>query len=196
MKAIPFLAATALVFAVALCGRAQPDVTKRPHGPAVIEILKLAEQLEAKDVAARAKTLVETHDSCDISQVFTLRRGGGAGIGSAAEAGHRDSIHHLVHDWAGAKPPTQAELKAHQKDLQRTARVLQAMAELAPYRLGQFGPMMKKKLEPEWGRVSAQFKSVTREFREAIGTMDPKETRRAVVNLQKTCAACHLLVGV
>src|SRR5207302_5746810 len=99
-------------------------------------------------------------DSCEISTVFIMRRAGrgGAGIGSAVQAGHKDRIDELVRDWAGPRPPTQAELRMHQKDLLRVARVLQTMAELAPYRMPGFLPKVKEQKAEEWRKASADFK--------------------------------------
>lgn len=168
------------------------------HRPAVAAIVKLSDQLDKPDVAALAKKIVTTHDSCEISHVFQIGKRGGAGIGSAAKAGHHDSIAHLVNDWAGAKPPTRLELETHQDDLLRVARVLQAMAELAPFR-GDLLPMSAKSKEQvaeEWRKVTAEFKTVTRELRDAIDAIDPSATRKAAVRLQKTCTACHLVVGI
>jgi hypothetical protein len=192
-----------LGFAVALLATAQPPAQKPPaqkqeFRPAIAAILNLADNLDASDVAEHAKKIVTTHDSCDISQIFTPRRNnrGGPGIGSAVKAGHLDAISALVADWSGAKPPTHKELEAHQTDLLKVARVLQAMAELAPYRGPLVLPQGNKKKAEEWQAVSAQFKVVTRELRDAIQKSDATQTRKVAVRLQQTCTACHAVAGI
>jgi hypothetical protein len=157
----------------------------------------LADSLDRPDVALQAKKIVEL-DGCGVSRVFTLRRpqrGGGVGIGSAVRAGHRDSIDDLVRDWSGPKPPTKAELQAHQKDLLQVTRVLQAMAELAPFRSDIYLPRDNKEMAEEWRRVSAEFKTLTRALRDAVETTEPAQTRQVAVRLQRTCNTCHKLVG-
>jgi hypothetical protein len=141
---------------------------------------------------------VVEYDGCEISQVFTLKRPrrGGLGIGSAVKAGHKDSIDDLVRGWSGPRPPTRDELETHQQDLLQVARVLQAMAELAPFRAQIYVPRDNKPMAESWQQVSAEFKVVTRALRDAIERTDPAETRRVAVRLQRTCSTCHKLIGV
>jgi hypothetical protein len=169
---------------------------ERPHGDAVKAILKLADGLEAADVPEQARKIVKDYDSCDISQVFRARRYGGAGIGTAADLSgipknnSANSIEALVRVWAGKKPPTQADLEKHQADLLKTARVLQAMAELAPYRLPH--PYMKnEKKVQEWARIAQDFKAQTRELREGIQEKDATRVRATMLRLNDTCTNCH-----
>src|SRR5262245_5264282 len=156
ITATRILGIVALALGLALVAAAQP--APKPPRPAVAAILKLADDLEAKDVPARARKIVEEHDSCNISRVFALGQGGGAGIGSAVKAGHKNSLESLVRNWSGNRPPTREELETHQKDLLRAARVLQTMAELAPFRLPHIGITVDEKRTEEWRKVSAQFK--------------------------------------
>jgi hypothetical protein len=166
------------------------------HSPAVAAVLKLANNVDEPDVADKAKKIVDEIDPCGISRVFTIRRPrGGVGIGSAVKAGHRDSIEDLVQDWAGSRPPTLQELQTHQKDLLQVTRVLQAMAELAPHRWPNYVPQKEKGHIEEWRKVSAEFKAVTRDLREAVTATEPAETRKAAVRLNQTCAACHKVAG-
>jgi hypothetical protein len=167
------------------------------HSPAVAAVLKLADNLEAPDVAIQAKKIVTEINPCGVSRVFTVRRPprGGVGIGSAVQAGHKDSIDDLVRDWAGARPPTLKELQTHRKDLLQVSRVLQAMAELAPHRVSEYVPQKDEKRAGEWRKVSAEFKAATRELRDAVEKTKPDETRKAAVRLKQTCVACHMLVG-
>jgi hypothetical protein len=164
---------------------------------AVAAIVKLADNLDRPDVAVQAKKIVTEFDSCDISSVFAMkRRTRGLGIGSAVQAGHRDSINDLVIDWAGPRPPTLPELRAHQNDLLKVARVLQAMAELAPFRMPLSTPQQDQKKAKEWQTVSAEFKAVTQELRDSLEKIDPSGARKAAVRLHRTCNACHKLVGI
>ena len=179
---------------LALYAAAQP--APKPPRPAVAAILKLADDLDGKDVPLRARKIVEEHDSCSISQVFTLGQRGGAGVGSAVKAGHKDSIEDLVRNWSGSRPPTREELQTHQKDLLRVARVVQAMAEVAPFRVVIYVPKEDKKKAEEWRKVSADFKVVARAFRDGIEKAAPAEARKAAVRLQRTCSSCHQLVGL
>src|SRR5262245_7603076 len=98
---------------VAAAQQAQPQKQEQQFRPAVAAILKLADNRNGDDVANHAKKIVDTYDSCDISQIFTARRNlrGGPGIGSAVKAGHLDAISALVADWSGGKPPSEKELK-------------------------------------------------------------------------------------
>jgi hypothetical protein len=188
------LGIVALGLGLVLVAAAQP--APKPPRPAVAAILKLADDLEAKDVPLRARKIVEEHDSCSISQVFTLGQRGGAGVGSAVKAGHKNSLEDLVRNWSGNRPPTREELDTHQKDLLRAARVLQTMAELAPFRLPHIGIPVNEKRTEEWRKVSAEFKEVTRDLRDSIERTDPTEARKAAVRLQQTCNACHKVAGI
>src|SRR2546426_519113 len=82
---------------------------------------------------------------------------------------------------AGARPPTKEELQTHHKDLLRVARVLQAMAELAPFREHVYVSKNNEKKADAWRKVSAEFKTVTRAFRDAVESKEPAETRKAAV---------------
>src|SRR5262245_3623958 len=176
----------------AVCVGAQiPAQQQRPYGEAVKDILDLADHLQDMDVAKRAKAIVTQHDSCDISRVFTARQRGGAGIGAVATKPTENSIDHLVRKWAGGKPPTAEELKKHQYDLVRVSRVLQTMAELAPFRMPPY-PARDKRID-EWRKVAQDFKSITRDLRHGIEEADAVRVRTTVVRLQQTCNRCHEL---
>lgn len=74
--------------------------------------------------------------------------------------------------------------------------MLQAMAELAPHRGPLLLPKGNEKKAEEWRAVSAQFKTVTRDFHDAIQKRDAAETRKVAIRLQQTCNACHAVVGI
>src|SRR5262245_12865082 len=99
-----FLVVGMLGLSLAFVASAQPG-TEPEYNPAVAQIIKLAGLLDQRDVSIRAKNIVKEFDSCDISTVFRPRKAGGAGIGSAVHAGHKDSIEFLVRDWSTNKPP-------------------------------------------------------------------------------------------
>lgn len=162
---------------------------------AVEAIVALADELDQPGLANKARQLVKEYDSCDISRVFQLRKHGGAGIGSAVQAGHADSIQSLVVRWSGAHPPTKEELVAHRKDLLKTARVLKVMAELAPLRLALVVPKSDLKRVEAMHKVTKDFKAVTHELHDVIAKTDPMATRQAAVHLNQTCAACHTVAG-
>jgi hypothetical protein len=155
-------------------------------------ILKLADNLEGRDVAEQAKQIVKQHDSCDISSVFRLKRQGGLGIGKAVEANRPDGIDRLVLDFSRRKNTTEAELEQYRDDYLRVARVMQAMAELAPYRGAPFTRNNPERVQ-EWAKVSVEFKQKTAAFRRAIEEADPKQVRTTAVSLEQTCCACHNL---
>src|SRR5262245_61539685 len=93
-----------------LVAAAQLPAPAQDVGSGVAAILELADNLDGKDASRKAKKIVEDHEeTCGISVAFSLRTNGGVGIGSAARAGHKDSIEHLVRDWSGDRPPTQEE---------------------------------------------------------------------------------------
>jgi hypothetical protein len=193
-----FLGILTLGLGVALVASAQPGTPGSNLSPTIAAVKKLADSVDRPDVARQAKKLVDELDACEVSRVFVLtrpRRGGGLGIGSAVKAGHKDSIEDLVRDWSGPRPPTKEELQTHQDDLLRVARVVQAMAELAPFRRDIYVPANNEKMAAGWRQVSAEFKTVSRALREAIEKSDQAETRRAAVQLQQTCNNCHKLVG-
>lgn len=195
-----FLGIVMLGLGLGLVAAAQPPAPEQPVGSGVAAILKLADNLEGKDVSLRAKTIVKDHeDSCGISVVFSMKSSGGLGIGSAVQAGHKDSIEHLVRDWSGDKPPTREELQTHQKDLLQVARVLQAMAELAPHRMMRMrsrDSQGKEQTAEDWRKMTGEFQGSTRDLRDAIQQNDPAEARGAAVRLQQACYTCHKLVGL
>lgn len=193
-QATRFLVAVALGVGVGVAANAQSSRPPR-KSPTVIAILKLADTLETADLPARAKQIVEELDVCEMPLVFRDRQRGGAGIGSAAQAGHPDSIEGLVRDWSGAKPPTKQELTAHRADLTRTARTLQVLAELAPHRVHIYVNKDDARRTERWYQVSADFKAVTKDLRAAIESTEPVETRKAAVRLQQTCNGCHNVAG-
>jgi hypothetical protein len=165
-----------------------PPDTARKQAQAAI--LRLADNLEGRDVAQRAKQIVQQYDSCDISSVFRLKRQGGLGIGQATEANHADGIDRLVLDLARRKTTTEAELEQYRDDYLRVAKVMQAMAELAPYR---GTPFIRQNPDRAlaWEQVSAEFKQKSAAFRRAIEEADPKQVRTKALSLQQTCCACH-----
>jgi hypothetical protein len=163
-----------------------------PRKQAQAAILKLSEDLEAKDVGARAKRIVDQYDSCDISSVFRRQRGGGLGIGKATGANHSDSVEALVADFARRKTTTEAELEQYRDDYVRVAKVMQAMAELAPYRGAPFTRGNPERAKA-WEKVSAEFKQNTAAFRRAVEETDPKRVRTTARSLEQTCCACHVL---
>jgi hypothetical protein len=184
IRALPALALLLTLTALS----AGQDTSKPNYTPAVKDIVALSQNLEARDVAERAARIVKEHDSCDISSIFRVAPHG-PGIGELSKAGHRNSIEHLVRDYTRKAPPA-AELEKYQHDLVRSAKILQAMAELAPYR----GPLVTSpKNLPEWAKVSAEFKVTTREFREALEAKDPERVRKAAVGLNNACCHCHEL---
>jgi squalene-hopene/tetraprenyl-beta-curcumene cyclase len=166
-----------------------------PLNPTVAAVVRLSNELDRPNLSLHAKHLVDMLEICDVPLVFRSRKRGGPGIGSAVEAGHKDSIDDLVADWSGARPPTRIELERHQKDLLQVARILQAMAELAPHRVHIYVAKENQTKTGAWLKIAADFKVVTREFRQAIEDADLSLTRKVAVNLQKTCTACHTLVG-
>jgi hypothetical protein len=163
-----------------------PDPTKITQE----EIVILSDNLEAKDVGGRAKQIVRQHTSCDISSVFIPQRNGGLGIGKATEANHPDSIDRLVRDFARRKTTTEAELEQYREDYVRVAKVMQAMAELAPYRGAPFTRGNPERARA-WEEVSAEFKVKTAAFRRAVEETDPKRVRTTARSLEQTCCACH-----
>ena len=166
-----------------------------PDGPAKqaqAAILSLSDHLDAEDVGERAQLVVRQHTSCDISSVFVPQRHGGLGIGKATEAKHPDSIERLVRDFATRKTTTEAELEQYRDDYLRVAKVMQAMAELAPHRGAPFTRGNPERVKA-WDKVSAEFKQNTAAFRRAVEQTDPKQVRLTAQTLQGTCLACHML---
>lgn len=194
-----FLGLVILGLSVGLFALAEPPPRERPVRSGVAAILKLAENLEGKSVSLQARSIVQEYeDTCQISVVFSMKRLGGVGIGSAVQAGHKDSIEHLVRDWSGAKPPTREELQTHQKDLLRVARVLKAMAELAPHRMFLMSPRDSKgkaQTAEDWRQMTRDFKESTRDLHDAVEDRAPASAREAAVRLQQTCYTCHKLVS-
>jgi len=156
-------------------------------------IIQLGDRIGETDVAERAKQIVKEYDSEDISSVFKHKPAGGLGVGKLKETGFtRDSIQHLMSSLARRKNITEAEIERYFEDYQRTAKVLQAMAELAPYRASE---RVKKndKLLHEWEEVAKEFKEGATSFRRAVDGKDPKSVRLAALRMQDTCCHCHEL---
>jgi hypothetical protein len=166
------------------------DPPPNPKQSAQSDIIALSQNLDAADVKDRAKQIVEKHDSCDISSIFRPGPRFGPGIGKLTELGFRDSIDALTAALATRKTTTEAEIDKYQADFLRAAKILQAMAELAPYR-GKVVVANYEKRKADWEKVAADFKSKTAEFRKAIEEKDPKRLRLAADSLRVTCNACH-----
>jgi hypothetical protein len=171
--------------------RADPP-PQDPRKAAQNDIEKIAKNLEAKDVAERAKLIVKEHDSCDISSVFKMARHGGFGIGKLTELGYQDSVERLVITLGQRKTTTESDLERYQEDFLRVAKMMQAMAELAPFRTPPHVRMDAKQTK-QWSEVAADFKTKTAAFRKAIEEKDPKKVRLTVSTLYNTCQACHNL---
>jgi hypothetical protein len=161
-----------------------------PRNEAQTDIIRLSENLDAADVKDRAKQIVEKHDSCDISSIFKLGPRIGPGIGKLKELGFRDSIDALTAALSTRKTTTEAEIEKYQPEFLRVAKILQAMAELAPYR-GKIVVANYEKRAKEWEKVAADFKQKTAEFRKSIEEKDPKRLRLAAESLRGTCNDCH-----
>jgi hypothetical protein len=194
MKRLLAVAVMGICLAVAgsLAVAADPPANN-PAKLAQADIVALSQNLNAPDVADRARKIVQTHDSCDISTIFTMKTRGGHGIGaSAEELKHRDSIEHWVIHLSRSKTMTEALLEKYQADYVRTAKVLQAMAELAPFRAP---PQVEKHptQSKEWKKVTTEFKADTAAFRAAIEEKDPKKLRFAAQKLHHSCCNCHSL---
>jgi hypothetical protein len=164
-----------------------------PRKAAQAAILELSEKLEQKDVEALARKIVKEHESEDISSVFQRLDRGGLGLGSYAKAvKHPNSVQALLNSLSRQQPP-QKLLNDHQVDLLRTAKVIQAMAELAPHRQPRYANPADRRIQ-EWARVSAEFKKDSREFRLAIESREPIKVRSAADRLNHSCCDCHNLL--
>ena len=95
-------------------------------------------------------------------------------------------------DFSRRKNTTEAELEQYRDDYLRVARVMQAMAELAPYRGAPFTRGDPKRVQV-WEEVSAEFRQKTAAFRRAVEDTDPKRVRTTARSLEQTCGACHVL---
>ena len=163
-----------------------------PRVRAVAAITELSEHVKDRDVAERAKKIVDEHDSCNISNFFRLKRVGGFGIGKLAKADNQNSVESLVLQLTRRKDMTEQELDEKQADYVRVAKGLQAMAALAPFRGPEFTRNVEMR-EKAWADVSVEFKKVTADFRRAIEERDPKKLRLEATRLNQTCNNCHVL---
>src|SRR5712692_7928481 len=91
-----------------------PADNPRQHAQAAI--LDLAEHLNDRDVAERAQKIVNEHDSCDISTIFTVKNRGGLGIGKLAPADHRDSVQYLITLLSRRRDTTEQHFQDFQAD--------------------------------------------------------------------------------
>ncbi len=121
-----------------------------------------------------------------------FKHSGGFGVGKLAENRSHDSVQSLVARLSRDKTLTEARLDEFQTDYLRVAKGLQAMAQLAPYRGGEFthGNTTKEKA---WADVSVEFQKVTGELRKAIEGRDPKKVRLSAESLSQTCMHCHAI---
>jgi hypothetical protein len=194
----PWLAAgvVGLGLAFAALASGQPGTPTQDSNRVAAQeaILKLAANLDAKDVAERARSIVKTHDSEDISSVFRVKSKGGLGIGKLTEVGPTaDGIDRLVQKLGYRKTITEAEIEKYSADYVRAAKVLQAMAELAPYRAPEAVRKNDQRAR-EWFDVAREFRERTGNFRQAVDERDPKKLRLAAYKLQETCCTCHNLL--
>ena len=165
---------------------AQVDSTKK----AQIAILDLSENLDARDVSERAKQIVKENLSEDISSVFRPKSSGGVGVGKLTEAGYRDNIQNLIAHLSNRRNTTEQLFEQYQVDFMRVAKLMQAMAELAPHRATE-RIQKNPKLAKEWQETAVDFKQKTKAFRTAIEEKDPKKVRLAARALNDTCCHCH-----
>jgi hypothetical protein len=157
-------------------------------------ILRLGEHLGDKDVADQAKKIVQQHASEDISSVFKLKAKGGLGIGKLIEVSTSpDGIERFLIRLQNRKTITEAEIEKYSADYLRVARVMQAMAELAPFR-AQEHVQKSERLSKEWRDVAFEFKEGAANFRRAVEEKDPKKLRLAARRMETTCCNCHNLV--
>jgi hypothetical protein len=153
-------------------------------------IVELSQHLGEKDVSDRAKKIVKEYKSDEISSIFVRKDAGGLGIGSLTQFTPQDSIERLVVQLARRKNITEAELDQYQADYTKVAKVMQAMAELAPHR-GTVKIRSDEKLLKQWLDTAADFKKKTAEFRHAVEERDPKKVRTTALELRHTCCDCH-----
>lgn len=156
-------------------------------------ILELSNHLDATDLKDRAKKLVREHESCDISSVFQNynRRIPELSIGTLKDLKIADRYDQLFNQLANRKNITEADLETHRADLLRVAKVMQAMAELAPYRGEDFIDPKNEKRLAAWAQVSAEFKVKSLAFRKAVEEADPKQVRLSAVAMNQACTNCH-----
>jgi hypothetical protein len=179
-----------------ICAASAAPLPERldPRKAAQAAILDLSEKLDQKGVEALARKIVREHESDNISSVFQRLDRGGLGLGDYARAvKHPNSVQALINYLSRQQPPAQKLLSDHQADLLRTAKVIQAMAELAPYRVPKYANPADRRIQ-EWVRVSADFKKDSREFRLAIESKDPVKVRSAADRLNHSCCDCHNLL--
>jgi cytochrome c556 len=182
------LATSLLALAITVGVGAADPVPVNEREAAQKAILDLSNKLDAKNVSELAKKIVQDHDSCDISSVFQLRRG--LGIGKITELGIPNSLERFFRETANRKTLTEADLEKYRDDYLRVAKVMQAMAELAPHRATDSMLKDEKRLAA-WYRVSADFKVKTADFRLAVEQADPKKTRVAAIAMNQVCSDCH-----
>jgi hypothetical protein len=156
-------------------------------------IVELSQHLGEKDLSNRAKKIVHEYRSDEISSIFVRKDAGGLGIGSLTQVTQQDSIERLVIQLARRKNITEGELDQYQADYVRVAKVMQAMAELAPHRATE---RIRKddKLLKQWLDTATDFKTKTADFRRAVEERDPKKVRVSALNLRHTCCDCHAQV--
>lgn len=198
----PLTIRTLAVGVVGLClvctasgvGQSGPTSEDDRRAAAQGEILRLGDNLNAADVALRAERIVKSHDSEDISSVFKLKRQGGLGIGKLTEVDAiPDGIGRLMQKLGNRKSITEAEIDKYSADYLRVAKVMQAMAELAPFRANEH-VQKSAKLAAEWREVAKEFRTGATEFRKAVDEKDPKKLRLAAIAMQNTCCHCHGLL--
>jgi hypothetical protein len=189
------LSLTALCFGIGALAGGQPvsPSIMDKQAAAQSEVLRLGNKIGDPDVAELAKRIVKDHDSEDISSVFKKKMAGGLGIGKLTQVDNMpDGIQPLMMRLERRKNITEAELEKYSEDYVRVAKVLQAMAELAPYRASQ-RVSRDPKLAKEWQEVAQEFKTGATRFRKAVDGKDPKMLRVAAATMNNTCCHCHEL---
>src|SRR5262249_42075718 len=151
---------------------ADPPVPEDRDKQAQAAIVELSQNLGGRDVSQRAKKIVQEYKSDEISSIFTRKEGGGLGIGNLTDIVPQNSIERLIVTLSRRKTTTEAELEKYQADYVKVAKVMQAMAELAPHRANE---RIKKndKLLQQWLATAADFNNKPPDFPHAIHEHTP-----------------------
>jgi len=184
------LALAGLFLAPAVRGRDDDDKEAVAKTAAAREaVLKLAGDLGNDDAARKeAADIAKKHDIKYVMNQFKPRDKGGLGVGDKPDAILPDAIELKLLALGKKALPTK-DLAAQQADLEKMARVAEAIGFIAPGYAANEG--RKPSEIKDWNRYCDDMRRQAKDLAGAIKGGDPKKVQSAANTLNGSCNACH-----
>jgi hypothetical protein len=160
------------------------DDEKKATKEAQQDILKLVDAIQKGNGGARAQAQA-IHKKYDelkpVMNIFKPRDKGGIGVGPR---GKGDGIELRLRDWATKKPLSPTDLKRMAADIERAARIAQAVADVADL-------YVPKKNPDQWKKYTQDMREGAEEWAKAARSGDPAQLKKASNKLDTSCIDCH-----